>query len=510
MAQVIAQNQLFLGLEFGSTRIKSVLITPDGTGVSSGSFTWENRQKDGYWTYARQDVLTGMQASFARLKQDFEVRYDQKLKTLGGIGISGMMHGYIPTDKDGNWLVPFRTWRNTTASEAANRLSLAFGRYIPPRWCVAHLYQAAIDGEAHLSEVKRIFTLAGYIHYLLTGVFTVGLCEGSGMFPVKDGTYRADCMQIFRELYQQTGQTTDPADFFPPLLCAGSPAGCLTAAGAALLDTSGDLKPGIPLCPPEGDAATGMVATNCVLPGTANVSAGTSAFLMAVLSKDNGDAARDMDHVVTPDGAPVVMIHENNCTGGINAWEALFAEVATLTGGTDIDLFDKLFQESEKADADTGNLTCYPFFSAEPVVKVSEGQLQINGNAESRLTLANFMKMQLCSAIAPLAYGVRKLYSQGVTVSKVAGHGGFFKTPNVGAKLMSAALKAPVFTMQSAGEGGAYGMALLTLYLSQKENTLPAFLEGIFRNSQAATVMADQPQQDAFDTYLARYLKPLI
>lgn len=497
--------QLYLGLEFGSTRIKSVLIGKDAKTLATGSFTWESQCKDGYWTYDRSEVLRGMQESYAEGKRAYESRFGEKLTHLSGIGISGMMHGYLPTDENGQWLAPFRTWRNTSATAAAEKLTEAFGRHIPPRWSASHLYQAALDGEEHLSRVRHLFTLSSYIHYLLTDRIVVGLCEGSGMFPVRDGAYRADCMETYQKLIGK--RIPDVSALFPTLLPAGAEAGRLTQAGARLLDISGELQPGVPFCPPEGDAATGMICTNSIAPGTANVSAGTSAFLMAVLSPENAEIGKDLDNIVTPDGVPVVMVHQNSCTGNINRWEHLFAEVAALTGGTDDNLFEKLFLASRDADKTIGGLADYPFFSPEPTVNVKSGGLSVFGTPDGKLTLGNFMKTLLYSATTVLAYGVRSLYSSGVTLDRIAGHGGFFKTPQVGTKIMSAALKAPIVTSENAGEGGAYGMALLALFIGQTD--LPRFLQNVFTDSAVCTVTASPEEQAEYDAYLQRYLSRL-
>ncbi len=499
-----------IGLEFGSTRIKAVMLGEDHIPVASGSYTWENQLRDGIWTYALSDAEAGLQSCYAALKADFEQRFAQKLTTVGAIGISGMMHGYLPFDRNGRQLAEFRTWRNTMTGEAANALTELFGFNIPQRWSVAHLYQAILNKEEHVADISRLTTLAGYFHHRLTGCHVLGIGEASGMFPIDSNTndYNETMIQKFRTL---TG--INLRDILPKVLVAGEDAGVLTAEGAALLDPSGDLMPGIPLCPAEGDAGTGMTATNSVRIRTGNVSAGTSDFAMIVVDKELG-VHREIDMVTTPDGAPVAMVHCNNCTSDINAWAGLFGEFAEAIG-TPIDtdkLYTILFKKALEGSPDCAGLMSFNYFSGEGVTDFDAGRPVFVRMPDAHMTLADFMRTHLLSALATLKIGLDILTSEEhVAIDRLYGHGGFFKTPEVGQRLLSAAVGAPVSVMETAGEGGPYGMALLAAYrLNNNDRNLADFLDSeVFANARSVTLQADAADCAGFDAFLQRYKKAL-
>lgn len=499
-----------LGIEFGSTRIKAVLLGEDHTPLASGSFTWENRLVNGVWTYSLDDAAAGLQACFAALKADFENKFGKKLISVGVIGISGMMHGYLPLDKNGMQLTAFRTWRNTMTGEAAAKLTELFNFNIPQRWSIAHLYQAILNGELHTSQIAHLTTLAGYFHWKLTGQHLLGVGEASGMFPIDSKTcdYDEGMLQKFKAL---TGM--DLREILPKVLPAGAEAGILTEEGAKLLDPSGHLKPGIPLCPPEGDAGTGMTATNSVRMNTGNVSAGTSDFAMIVVDKPLS-VHREIDMVTTPDGAPVAMVHCNNCTSDINAWVGLFGEFAAAIGA-ELDtntLYSILFHKALEGEPDCGGLLSYNYLSGEGVTDLDSGRPIFARIPTARLTLANFMRTHLLSALATLKIGLDILIEEeDVTIEKLYGHGGFFKTSEVGQRLLSAAVGVPVSAMETAGEGGPYGMALLAAYrLSHHGKTLADFLDTeVFANAKSVTIQADASDCIGFNEFLTRYKKAL-
>ena len=499
-----------IGIEFGSTRIKAVMLGEDHIPVASGSYTWENQLRDGIWTYALSDAEAGLQNCYAALKADFEQRFAQKLTTVGAIGISGMMHGYLPFDRNGRQLAEFRTWRNTMTGEAANALTELFGFNIPQRWSIAHLYQAILNKEEHVADISRLTTLAGYFHHRLTGCHVLGIGEASGMFPIDSNTndYNETMIQKFRTL---TG--INLRDILPKVLVAGEDAGVLTAEGAALLDPSGDLMPGIPLCPAEGDAGTGMTATNSVRIRTGNVSAGTSDFAMIVVDKELG-VHREIDMVTTPDGAPVAMVHCNNCTSHINAWAGLFGEFAEAIG-TPIDtdkLYTILFKKALEGSPDCAGLMSFNYFSGEGVTDFDAGRPVFVRMPDAHMTLADFMRTHLLSALATLKIGLDILTSEEhVAIDRLYGHGGFFKTPEVGQRLLSAAVGAPVSVMETAGEGGPYGMALLAAYrLNNDGRSLADFLDSeVFANARSVTLQADAADCAGFDAFLQRYKKAM-
>lgn len=493
----------YIGMELGSTRIKSVLIDEKGRVEASGSYTWENQLENGLWTYAESEIWKGVQESFSALMKD----YGKPLE-LSAMGFSGMMHGYIALDKDGHLLVPFRTWRNTNTGEAAETLTKAFGFNIPMRWSISHLYQAILNDEPHIKDIAYLTTLSGYVHYKLTGEKVLGVGEASGMFPIdsKACTFDAKMLDTFDELITEKGYPWKIRDILPNVLPAGTEAGKLTEEGAKLLDRSGALKAGIPFCPPEGDAGTGMVATNSVKKKTGNVSAGTSVFAMVVLEKPLQELHTEIDMVTTPDGAPVAMVHCNNCTSDLNAWAGLFGEFAKAIGKelSFGELMTLLFKESLKGDEICGGLMNYNYLSGEPITGLTEGRPLFVREPDGKLTLANFMKTQIYSSLASLALGMEILSKEGVEVEEMCGHGGFFKTEEVGQRAMSAAVHAPVTVMENAGEGGAWGIALLAAYLNKKES-LSAYLSEIFKDNQKITLRATAADKRDFAAYLERY-----
>ena len=509
--QTIEAGKAILGIEFGSTRIKAVLIDEGHIPVAQGDYEWENRLVNGVWTYSMEAVHTGLQTCFARLKADVKAKYGQELDRVGVIGVSAMMHGYLPFDKDGKQLAEFRTWRNTITGEAAEKLTELFGFNIPQRWSIAHLYQAMLNGEEHVKDLAFLTTLAGYIHWKLTGEKVMGVGEASGMFPIDSAAldYDGEMLRKFREL---TG--LDLRTVLPRVLPAGADGGCLTEEGARFLDPAGTLKAGIPVAPCEGDAGTGMAATNSVRVRTGNVSAGTSDFAMIVTEKPLG-VHREIDMVTTPAGAPVAMVHCNNCTSDINAWVNLFAEYSEMMGApvNKGELFTKLFNKALEGDADCGGLLSFNYFSGEGVTDLDEGRPLFARTPDARFTLANFMRTHLLSALATLKIGLDILTrTEQVAIDKLYGHGGFFKTPGVGQRMLSAAVGAPVSVMETAGEGGPYGMALLGAYRLWKDEgeTLEDYLDNkVFADAKSTTLMAEEADIAGFNRFLERYRKAL-
>ena len=505
-----------LGIELGSTRIKAVLIDKNHIPVASGDFEWENQLVDGIWTYPLDLVHTGVQTCFANLKQDVEAKFGVKLTTVGALGVSAMMHGYLPFDKDGKQLAEFRTWRNTITGPAAAELTELFGFNIPQRWSIAHLWQAVLNGEAHLPRLDYLTTLAGYIHCRLSGERSVGIGEASGIFPIDSARldYDQGMIDKFDAKLAERGYSWRLRDVLPRVKVAGEAAGTLTAEGAAFLDPAGDLQPGIPLAPCEGDAGTGMVATNSVRARTGNVSAGTSDFAMIVTDKPLG-VHREIDMVTTPTGLPVAMVHCNNCTSDINAWVNLLSEFAELIGAKQDKgaLFTMLFRKALEGDPDCGGLLSFNYFSGEGVTDLDEGRPVFARTPNAKFTLANFMRTHLLSALATLKIGLDILTEEEqVPIDKLYGHGGFFKTPEVGQRMLSAAVGVPVSVMKTAGEGGPYGMALLGAYMLWHEEgeSLPDYLDNkVFADAQSSTVSATQEDIDGFNAFLAQYRKAL-
>lgn len=498
---------LTLGIELGSTRIKSVLIDENAKVIAQGSHEWENQLVDGLWSYSLLDVEKGLQASYADLIKN----YGQPLKKIDAIGVSAMMHGYLAFDKNDNLLVPFRTWRNTNTEEAAKELSSKLGFNMPQRWSASHYYQAVLNGEPHVQDVAFLTTLAGYVHWVLTGERVLGVGDASGMFPIQKGAYNPDMLATYNTLLNNHGVNKKLQDLLPKILSAGDDAGVLTEAGARFLDPTGNLQAGIPLCPPEGDAGTGMVATNAVREKTGNVSAGTSAFVMLVLERPLKNVYPEIDVVTTPTGKPVAMVHVNNCTSEINAWANLFAEVAALSGATISkgELFEKLFNVSKESDNETGKLFACNFLSGEPIAGIKEGRPIFLRMPDGNMNLANFMQAQIYSALASLNLGMEILKDEQVEVESICGHGGFFKTEFVGQNAMSAAVNAPVTVMKNAGEGGAYGIAVLALYRLKKAGALEDFLDKIFAGNEKTMVSANQEEKEKFRAFMLRYKKGL-
>ena len=500
-----------LGIELGSTRIKAVLIDDRHIPIAQGDYEWENRLVNGIWTYSMDMVHTGLQTCFANLKADVKARFGTELTTVGAIGVSAMMHGYLPFDRDGKQLAEFRTWRNTITGEAAGKLTELFGFNIPQRWSIAHLYQAFLNREEHVGSIAFLTTLAGYIHWQLTGEKVMGIGEASGMFPIDSETldYDEEMVQKFNAL---TGIKL--RDILPRVLTAGESGGTLTEAGARFLDPSGTLRPGIPVAPCEGDAGTGMTATNSVRVRTGNVSAGTSDFAMIVTDKPLG-VHREIDMVTTPAGAPVAMVHCNNCTSDINAWVNLLAEYSEMMGMpvNKGELFVKLFNKALEGDADCGGLLSFNYFSGEGVTDLDEGRPLFARTPNARFSLANFMRTHLLSALATLKIGLDILtQTEQVQIDKLYGHGGFFKTPVVGQRMLSAAVGAPVSVMETAGEGGPYGMALLGAYMLWKDEgeTLADYLDNkVFAGAKASTLMAEESDIAGFSAFLSRYKRAL-
>lgn len=500
-----------LGIELGSTRIKSVLINESAEVIAQGAYEWENELNGGFWSYPLEKAEIGLQASYASLKDEYKAKFGEELTQISAIGISAMMHGYLAFDKNDKLLVPFRTWRNTHAEEAADELSRQFCFNVPMRWSVSHYYDAILNGEEHVRDVAFLTTLSGYVHYRLTGEKVLGIGDASGMFPIKNGDYDEEMLAKFDTLSVKHKIGSPLKSILPKVLTAGEDAGALTEAGARLLDPSGKLPVGIPLCPPEGDAGTGMVATCSITPRRANVSAGTSGFLMAVLEKDLDSYYKEIDVVTTPHGKTVAMVHVNNFASEITAWTNLFEEVIALGGGkiSRGALFDALYARSLSGDSDCGELIGYNFLSGEPIAGVAKGVPMIARAPGGTLTLANFMKMQIYSALAALAIGCEILAREKVKIDSVCGHGGFFKTPEVGQRAMSAAVGAPVTVMQNAGEGGAWGIAVLALFRYKREADLEAFLDAIFSDAARVTVSATESDKCDFNKFLEKYKKSL-
>ncbi len=513
----IAEGKTVLGIELGSTRIKAVLIDETHGPVASGGFDWENRLECGVWTYHLDDALAGLQQCFASLTADVQTRYGVALSNVGAIGISGMMHGYLPFDAAGGQLVPFRTWRNTITADAAERLTGLFQFSIPQRWSIAHLYQAMLNKEPHVKDIAFLTTLGGYVHWKLTGERVIGVGEASGMFPVDSAAcgFNAGMMEQFGKLAGEAGYTWRLPDILPTVLRAGEGAGALTAEGAKLLDPTGTLRAGIPLCPPEGDAGTGMVATNSVAPRTGNVSAGTSIFAMLVLEQGLSRLHPEIDMVATPACSPVAMVHCNNCTSDLDAWVKLLGEFAQALGAApDKDaLYGAFYQSALAGEAACGGLLSYNYCAGEHLTGFAEGRPLFARLPDSRLTLANFARTLLFSTMATLRLGMDILTGEEqVKLEQMLGHGGLFKTKLVGQKLMAGALGVPVSVMESAGEGGAWGIALLAAYMLRRQpgEALEAYLAArVFAANAGVRVEPDEADVQGFAAYLARYKEGL-
>jgi len=508
--ETIAAGRAVLGIELGSTRIKACLVGDDVNDIlATGSHAWENSYVDGRWTYDLDDVWTGLQAAFADLSAKVRAQHGVSLERVGAIGISAMMHGYLAFDAAGELLAPFRTWRNTSTAVAAAELTELFGQNIPLRWSIAHLHQAVLDGESHVGEVRSLTTLAGYVHWRLTGRAVVGVGDASGMFPIDSVTGDYDCALLARYDERAAGRVPPLRELLPEVLPAGALAGQLTAAGAALLDPSGTLIPGAPLCPPEGDAGTGMVATNAVAPRTGNVSAGTSIFAMVVLERPLERVHHEIDLVATPAGDPVAMVHCNNGASELAAWAALFERFAAASG-TPLDadtVFDVLFREALAGEADAGGLLAYNHLAGEPIAGTEAGRPLFVRTPDSSLTLANVMRAQLYGVFGTLSLGMRILADENVALDEMYAHGGMFRTAGVAQRFLAAALDAPVAVGETASEGGAWGIAVLASYLAEASTLdLTAYLRERVFASATVNVSAPEPVDvTGFAHYLDRY-----
>ena len=514
---LIDEGKSFLGIELGSTRIKGVLIDEKGAPLAAGSYEWENQYVDGIWTYSLEEVWKGMQGCYQNLLKDVKEQYGVTVTKIGSMGLSAMMHGYLAFDKEDNLLVPFRTWRNTITEEAASKLTKEFNYNIPQRWSIAHLYQAILNKEEHVKDVAFFTTLAGYVHFKLTGRRVLGVGDASGMFPIdiKSGDYDKTMIDKFNKLTEAEGFAWKLEDILPKVLTAGENAGELTKEGAALLDVTGNLQAGIPVCPPEGDAGTGMAATNSVGKRTGNVSAGTSVFAMIVLEKELTKVYPQIDLVTTPDGALVAMVHCNNCTSDLNAWVNIFDEFAQSMGSR-VDknkLFSVLYNKAMEGDADCGGLISYNYFSGEPVTGFDEGAPLFVRKAEDKFNLANFMRAHLYSSLAALKAGLDLLFKEeAVEVDEMFGHGGLFKTKGVGQIVAAAAMNTSVSVMETAGEGGAWGIALLAAYMQNKEDCegLGDYLKNkIFAGQSGSSMEPVKEDVEGFEKFMKRYMDGL-
>ena len=509
MREKIENGQTYLGIEFGSTRIKACLI--DDT---FAPHQWENRLENGVWTYSPDDIKTGLQSCYADLKRNVQERYGITLKTIGAMGISAMMHGYMAFDSEDNLLVPFRTWRNTCTQQAAETLTELFRFNIPQRWSIAHLYQAILNGEEHVSHIAHLNTLAGYVHFLLTGQHKLGIGDASGMFPVRNNKYNTEMAEKFSGLEKVRKYGWKLLEILPEIALAGEQCGTLTESGARLLDPFGDLQSGVQLCPPEGDAGTGMAATNAVLPRTGNVSAGTSVFSMLVLEKPLIGSYPEIDIVTTPDGADVAMVHCNNCCGELDAWVNMFIEFSELSGNP-IDrsrTYELLYKNALNSSSDCGDITAYNYISGEPVTEIEKGSPAYFRTPDSKMNLANFFRAELYSALAALKSGNDILTKkEGVTADSFTGHGGLFKVQGAAQQILADALNADVSVMSTAGEGGAWGMALLAAYMKHSDGkTLPEWLETeVFAGMDKYTLSPDNKGVNGWKAYMERYRRGL-
>ena len=512
MKNHISEGTAVLGIEFGSTRIKSVLIDREHKVIASGSHEWENDFRNGVWTYSEDAILSGLQASYADLKQNVLKETGLPLRKVAALGVSAMMHGYLPFDGEMNLLVPFRTWRNTITGEASEKLTELFSFNMPQRWSLSHLYQAILNDEPHVKDIRFLTTLAGWIHYLLTGRKVLGVGDASGMMPIDSDTcdYDDGMIRDFDSLIAPKGFPWKLKEILPAVLSAGEDAGTLTPEGARLLDPSGDLEPGCILCPPEGDAGTGMAATNSVRPRTGNVSAGTSIFSMIVLEKPMSRVYPEIDIVTTPSGRPVGMVHCNSCTSDINAWVALFREFGEVMGfSTDAgEVFTRLFRKAMEGEKDCGGLISFNYYAGEPVTGLSEGRPMLIRTPDAKMNIANFMRTQIYASLETLKAGMEIMNRENVAIDEVYGHGGLFKTEGVGQNLLAAAIHAPVTVMETAGEGGAWGIALLASYLVNNGGglKLPDFLDKVVFAGNTGVEIAPYPADVAgFNAYLANY-----
>lgn len=509
----IEAGKAILGIELGSTRIKAVLIDQENKPIAQGSHTWENQLVDGLWTYSIEAIWSGLQDCYADLRTNVKNAYGIEIETLAAIGVSAMMHGYMPFNKKEEILVPFRTWRNTNTGRAAAALSELFVYNIPLRWSISHLYQAILDNESHVNEIDFLTTLAGYVHWQITGEKVLGIGDASGMLPIDPTThnYSAEMVAKFNKLIAPKEYNWKLEDILPKVLSAGENAGVLTPKGSKKLDASGHLKAGIPVCPPEGDAGTGMVATNAVKQRTGNVSAGTSSFSMIVLEKELSKPYEMIDMVTTPDGSLVAMVHCNNCTSDLNAWVNLFKEYQELLGiPVDKDeIYSKLYNIALTGDTDCGGLLSYNYISGEPVTGLADGRPLFVRSANDKFNLANFMRTHLYASVGVLKIGNDILFNEEkIKVDRITGHGGLFRTKGVGQRILAAAINSPISVMETAGEGGAWGIALLGSYLvnNEKKQSLADFLdESVFVGDAGIEVSPTPEDVAGFNAYIENY-----
>ena len=510
--ETIASGKSVLGIEFGSTRIKAVLVDENNKPIASGAHDWENRLENGIWTYSLDDIWNGLQDCYKKLTEDVEAQYGEKLTKIGAVGFSAMMHGYMAFNEKDELMVPFRTWRNTITEEASNKLTTLFNYHIPQRWTIAHLYQAILNGEEHVGDLKFVITLAGYIHWKLTGKKVVGVGEASGMFPIDiaTGQFNEKMIQQFDETVADKKYGWKLKDVLPEVYTAGEQAGTLTEEGAKLLDPTGTLQAGVPFCPPEGDAGTGMAATNSVAQRTGNVSAGTSVFGMIVMEKELSKVYDEIDLVTTPDGSLVAMVHCNNCTSDLNAWVNLFKEYSEVMGmKVDMnELYGNLYRKALEGDDDCGGLLAYNYFSGEHVTGFNEGRPLFVRTPDAKFNLANFMRTHLFTSLGALKTGLDILLKEeDVRVDEILGHGGLFKTKGVGQSILAAAIDAPVSVMETAGEGGAWGIALLASYMINKgaDESLAAFLEDkVFAGQKGEKLEPVEKDVKGFNEFMKR------
>ncbi len=513
----IENGQTCLGIEFGSTRVKAVLINSENMPIAQGAFDWENSLDNGIWTYPLEKIQEGLTTSFHNMKKDVQEKYNISLKKLKAMGVSAMMHGYLVFDKDDKLLVPFRTWRNTITKEASEKLSELFNYPIPERWSISHLYQSILKNEPHVSNITFMTTLAGYIHWILTGNKVIGIGDASGMFPIDTTAkkYNKKMLDQFSALDIVNQYEWDIESILPSILIAGEKAGTLTADGAALLDIDHELEAGIPFCPPEGDAGTGMIATNSVAPRTGNISAGTSVFAMIVLEKQLSKTYNGLiDLVTTPDGFPAAMAHANNCTGEYDKWMNMFKEVVTITGNSISkgQFYDLILEQALKGDSDCGGLIPYNYISGESITGFNEGRPLFVRTSKCNFTLQNFMRAQLFTALGALRAGMDILFDkEQVKIDKLTGHGGFFKTAEVGLKITAAAMHTAVSALETAGEGGPWGMAVLASYMiNGADSKLQDFLDKkVFAEAKSQTVEPDVRDIEGFNAFFANYKKGL-
>lgn len=514
---LIEAGKAVVGIELGSTRIKAVMIDENHQPVATGSYDWENRLDGHIWTYDLEDIWKGLKASYANMAADVKEKYGTEIKSLAGIGFSAMMHGYMAFDKEGTLLVPFRTWRNTITGQAAEELTELFQYNIPQRWSIAHLYQAILNKEEHVKDVAYFTTLSGYIHWQLTGQKVLGVGDASGMFPIDPATsdFYDGMIEKFDKLVEDRGYSWKLREIMPKVLCAGDDAGCLTEEGVKLLDPTGTLQAGILVCPPEGDAGTGMIATNSVAKRTGNVSAGTSVFAMIVLEKELSKVYTEIDMVTTPSGSPVAMAHANNCTSDLNAWVNIFKEYSEAMGmKVDMNtLFGTLYNKALEGDADCGGLLSYGYYSGENIIPIDEGRPVFIRTPNSKFNLANFMRTHLYAALGALKIGMDILVKEEhIQIDKILGHGGLFKTPGVGQRIMAAAMQAPVSVMETAGEGGAWGIALLAAYEVGKAEgeTLEDYLDNkVFAGNEGSKMEPVPEDVDGFEKFIEQFKQGL-